>query len=432
MPKTGSPLPAISGDGWNRATTAGADDYRYKMIEKSALRFEEMPKPLAPGMSQEDLRTLMTLYVTNPWVYAAGARVASAIASVRRIFFVDGKRVPQEESRLGRIFLRPNPFPQTIEDLMESVGIDMTVIGWHWWEKIFDGKGEANENVIGVYRLRPDAVSIIPDAQHYWKGIRFKRTEDDIVELLPHQVVAFRNWSPVNDFAPVSGLFAAQSSVIWDIFGRTWNTSFFRNGALPEFVIKSKNRLDDDEELRVKTKFKNRAGHPDVWRDPIVLDDGLEIGNTAQSSREMEFAELMTKARDEILSSLKVPPAMVGVPISGGLGGFREQRHQFYQLTILPLLRKIEATINQFLAPKGESMKFAACGAAGDARYSDDQRGARRDRAAPQGLGRGLVAGPGSSTLECDRPSEKDGGSFHPEQGRRARKGGGRTGGHRR
>ena len=44
--------------------------------------------------------------------------------------------------------------------------------------------------------------------------------------------------------------------------------------------------------------------------------------------------------------------------ISGGLGGYTEQRQQFYQITVLPLLRKIESTINSWLAPEGEKMEW--------------------------------------------------------------------------
>lgn len=324
--------------------------------EGDGRRFDEMPKPIAPGLNRDDLATLMTLFTINPWVHAAVSRISSAVSSIRRVFLKDGKRVKPKDSFLGRLFQEPNPFPQTFDDLLELTAVDLSIVGWSVWEKILDKDG----NVGGIYRLRPDLVEIIPDEINYWKGILFHRSKTDAepVKLLPDEVIMFRTWNPINDFAPVSGLMAASGSATWDLFARTWNTSVFRNGALPEVVFKSKVRLNDETRERIKTTIKNMIGSPETWRDILILDDNIELVPFSKSPRDLEFDAMMTKARDEMLAALKTPPAMVGVAISGGLGGFKEQRHQFYQLTILPMLRKIESTINRFLAPPDEEFRF--------------------------------------------------------------------------
>lgn len=321
-------------------------------------RWDEMLAPPTPGVGQQDFSVLLSLYSSNPWVYAAANRCATAVSSVRRTYFktVDGKKVRSKDTNLQKLLETPNPF-QTFTDLIELTVIDLKTIGWSWWEKIFDEKPEDTKH---IWRLRPDRVKIRPDEERYWKGITFMRKEGKSVDLDPRELVQFRHWSPVNDFFPVSGLFAAQNSIIWELFGRAWNTSFFRNGAasFPEGVFESDQKLDEDIIKRIEERINNKIGHPDVWRSPLILDQGLRYVKTAFTQKDVQFPELMDRGRDETLAALGVPPAMVGVPIAGGLGGFREQRHQFYQNTILPLLRKIESTINRFLAVDGESMEF--------------------------------------------------------------------------
>jgi HK97 family phage portal protein len=341
-------------------SVAPAESYIEKLhtIEGDGRRWEELPSPPAPGVTQEDFSTILTLYTANPWIYAAVNRTSSAVSSVRRIFYEigpDGQRKRSKTTKLQRLLDRPNRW-QVWEDLIEQTVIDLRMLGWSYWEKVLTPDGKT----VALWRLRADRVKPIPDPDTYWSGIEFYRTPTDVITLGLDEFLSFRQWSPISDYYGVSGMFAAQTPATWDLYGRAWNTSVFRNGAaaMPEGVFLTKNRLDETTEKRIKAAIKNKIGHPDVWRDILILDNGLEFRPTAVSARDMQFVELMGQARDQILAAMGVPPAMVGVPVAGGLGGWREQRQQFYQITVLPLLRKIESTINRFLAPEGEAMAF--------------------------------------------------------------------------
>lgn len=346
-----------------RVESAGPGNYadlkKLFTADEDARRWDDTPRPAAAGVEQQDFALILTLYTANPWVYSATHRCASAVSSVRRKYFKtgpDGVKKESKDTKLEKLLEMPNPF-QTFEDLIELTIIDLKTIGWSWWEKIIDSD---TKDVLNLWRLRPDRVKVQPDPERYWKGIQFERKLGDFVELTPEELVPFRFWSPVNDFAPVSGLFASQNSIIWELFARAWNTSFFRNGAasMPEGVFESEQKVDEDVVKRIEERIKNKIGHPEVWRSPLVLDQGLKYKRTGNTMNDLQFSQMMDKSRDEILATLGVPPAMVGIPISGGLGGFREQRHQFYQNTILPLIRKLQATINRFLATDGETFEF--------------------------------------------------------------------------
>ena len=352
---------------WKSTSTGPVQDrheYRPETVQKlhavegDARRWDDLPKPPAPHVSESDFQLLLTLYTSNPWVYAAISRIASAVSSVRKTFFTktpDGKRTRSTETRLEKLLAKPNPW-QTWQDLVELLVVDIKTVGWSIWEIGFDELKTA----IGLWRLRPDRVSIDPDTSKYWQGITFERKLGEKIPIAPHEIVFFRHWSPVSDYHPISGLFASQVSVIWELFARAWNTSFFRNGAagMPEGLFETDKRIDEDTYKRIHESLKNKLGNPAVWRDILILDQGLKFKETARKQNELQFSEMLDKARDEILASLGVPPAMVGVPIAGGLGGFREQRHQFYQCTVLPLLKKIQSTINRSLAPADEEFEF--------------------------------------------------------------------------
>lgn len=331
-------------------------------LGEDARRYTEMPTPPAPGVSENDLKTILTLYSTNPWVYAPVNRIASAVSSVPRNYFrvVDGQKKKVSDTHLQKLLEKPNPW-QTFEDLIELTVIDLRLLGWSWWEKGFKEGNTDPDRPDAVWRLRPDRTKIIRNAETYWEGIEFQRDPTSkAIKLPPPELVPFRHWSPLSDYWGISGLFAAQTSVVWDLFARAWNKSFFRNGAstVSDGVFQTDSYLNDATYKRLITTLKNRRGTPDTWQNPLILDNGLKFLPHAQTARDMQFSELMERAREEILAALGVPPAMVGLPISGGLGGYREQRMQFYQITVVPVLIKLQSSINRNLGPEDEIFEF--------------------------------------------------------------------------
>jgi len=348
-----------------REVESGESAFRiYKTQTDDAARWDEMPTPIAGAEGPEMIRTLMTLYRASPWVYAAVRRKATAVSSVRwRVKKIDKESqkatvVPDSHRTtwLGRLLSEPNDF-QTWQDLIELCVIDLSIAGWHIWEKLRDP--ETGE-VRALWRLRPDRIRILADEREYWRGVQWIKSNGATVELGKGDVVFFRQWSPLNDYGPISGLYSAVGAATLEQWARTWNKSFFRNGAagLPEGVFETDARLDDERYERLKSTIQERLGHAEVWRSPLILDEGLRFKPTTIAQKDLQFAELMAQARAEILGTLEVPPAMVGVVEGAALGNFREQRHAFYSGTVLPLLRKIEATINRYLAPPEEEFEF--------------------------------------------------------------------------
>lgn len=331
-------------------------------VEKASFATDPTQEQPAPGVSQHDLRNLLALYAASEWTHAAIERKQAAVASIRRVFKKKNEngewvRAKPGETHLENLLNRPNKV-QIWSDFVELTITDRSLVGWAVWEKAFEDD-DVTKKVVGLKRLRPDRVRIDPDEVEYWKGIEFEQTPGNWTQIPSEKIFMIRNWSPYADYWPVSGAMASQSSAIWEFFGKAWNTSFFRNGAagMPEGVFETEHSLDEAQIDRIKSSIEDRIGHPDVWRSILILHSGLKYNKTASTPKDVQFAELMERARDAMLATQGVPPAMVGVAVSGA-GNFQEQKSYFYQLTVVSEAKRIEESINLWLAPEGERMEF--------------------------------------------------------------------------
>lgn len=338
------------------------EDGKQKTEKASGSGTDPMMEQPAPGINPGDLKTLLALYTSSEWTNSAIERKISAVTTIRRIFKKknsDGKfeRAEPGETHLENLLNRPNKV-QIWSDFAELIIIDLSLCGWTFWEKSFEN-GDPKGKVNGLKRLRPDRIKIVPDPKDYWKGIDFEQSPG-VARFIPAEnLFTMRNWSPFADYWPVSPSMASQTSAIWEFYGKAWNNAFFRNGAagMPEGVFQTEYPLSEQQVDQVETAIKNRLGHPDVWRSILILHSGLKFNKTAFTQHDIQFAELMDRARDAQLATQGVPPAMVGVAVSGA-GNFQEQKAYFYQLTVVGLAKRIEESINLWLAPEDERIEF--------------------------------------------------------------------------
>ena len=82
------------------------------------------------------------------------------------------------------------------------------------------------------------------------------------------------------------------------------------------------------------------------WREILI---GKEMG---LSPKDMDFLELKNMSARDIALCFGVPSQLVGVPDSQTYNNVSEARLALYEDTIIPLIRRVESDMNEWLAPR--------------------------------------------------------------------------------
>jgi PBSX family phage portal protein len=133
-----------------------------------------------------------------------------------------------------------------------------------------------------------------------------------------------------------------------------YNTLFFENGAIPDLGIIFENSEPSDEQIEAfKTFFaKTFKGVKNAHRTIILSAQPSLDGKDAHirieklsENKDLSFEKLKAINRDDIVAAHNVPPRLVGIVNSGGLGGQGElmgQLHSFNEICIKPKQEIIE------------------------------------------------------------------------------------------
>src|SRR3972149_767191 len=92
-----------------------------------------------------------------------------------------------------------------------------------------------------IWAARPDRMRVIPNAQNYVAGFEYgSMTPGSGKRYRPDEVVWFRNFNPLDEFAGLSPVAPGRLSIDMAQDAATHNRMVFKNGLLGDSVITSK------------------------------------------------------------------------------------------------------------------------------------------------------------------------------------------------
>jgi HK97 family phage portal protein len=155
--------------------------------------------------------------------------------------------------------------------------------------------------------------------------------------------------------------YAAKQSIGTLLATGDYNASFFSNGARPDFALKTKSALDDQQAQLLRSTWISRHGGANNAHLPAILTGGLEIEQLTLSPVDSKILEIANANLEEVCRVLGVPPFMVGSTektTSWGTGQENMGRG-FVKYTLLRDLRKFEQEFNRKLWPVREKFFIA-------------------------------------------------------------------------
>ena len=243
--------------------------------------------------------------------------------------------------------------------LFETVAAQLLLHGNAYVQILRGAGGPGNGDVAELFALRPDRVSIIPDARgwpavyHYRAGEAVEAIDANGPDGRP-QIVHIKGYHPLDDHYGLGCLGAAAEAIAVHNAATRWNRALLDNGARPSGALVydpgDGSMLAPEQFARLKAELESAYQGPGNSGRPMLLEGGLSWQSMALTPADMDFAGLKEAAARDIALAYGVPPMLLGLPGDNSYANYREANKALWRLTLLPLATTICEAIGQGLA----------------------------------------------------------------------------------
>ncbi len=229
----------------------------------------------------------------------------------------------RQKTLLTLLNSRPNPF-QSVQEFRTNLFTDF----------LLDGNAFIYYDGTFLYHLPAASVEILPDKKTFIKGFRYGGSQD----FGANEVTYFKDISSTSIYRGTSRIRAAERNINILYKMQTFQDNFFKNGAVPGFVLTTENTLSqvakDKTLMNWITKYRPEEG----GKKPMIIDSGLKPSQLFTSTfKDMDFDVSIKTHNVKILETLGVPPVILD---GGNQANISPNLRLFYLETIMPIVRK--------------------------------------------------------------------------------------------
>ncbi len=215
---------------------------------------------------------------------------------------------------------------------------------------------DARGDVVELFALRPERVSVEPDAGGWPVAYRYTvgpRSVRLLAEEPRPQVVQIKAFHPLDDHVGLGCLGAAAGAIALHNAAAQWNTALLDNAARPSGALVydpgDGSTLSREQFERLQGQMdESFAGARNAGR-PMLLEGGLKWQALSMTPADMDFAGMKASAAREIATAFGVPPMLLGLPGDATYANYKEANRALWRQTILPLAGTILAGLSQGL-----------------------------------------------------------------------------------
>ncbi len=227
---------------------------------------------------------------------------------------------------------RPNPY-MDISTFWRLVIMDF----------LMDGNSFIHFDGSNLFHLPACEVTIVPDERGYINSFEYNNTVLKVSEVIHVKDNSFKSV-----IRGQSRLNSALNSILRRETMLDFQESFFNNGAVVGLVVETDQILGKRLRERQEQEWQNKYNPKSGGSSPIILDGGMKIKETSNTNfREMMFMENIDGFEDKIAKALGVPKVLLE---SGNNANIRPNVDLFFNMTIIPLMRKFEAAFEAYFA----------------------------------------------------------------------------------
>ena len=336
-------------------------------------------------------------YKRNAVVYSAVREIARTAPSARLQVHKrlgQGQTEIQEADPIQGLLDFPNP-GQSHYDFLETLITYLNLDG-----NAYIIREREDGLTTAMWLPRPDLMSAVVDSRksifeaNALLGYAYTAQNGEKLYFLPEDVIHIKYPNP-ND--PHGGmgrghppLMAAAADADNDNNQTSFIKQFFKNGAVPSGIIKSKNILDDTEVKRIQSRIGEQYAGETNWHKVMVLDADAEYQQTGLNLDEMVFPDLRAISETRICAAFKVPPVLIGVKAgldAATYSNYALARRALWEDNIIPTTTKLAEALTRALSDELEADVIIVADYSGVVALQDDRtnRFARANQAVSGG-----------------------------------------------
>ena len=165
----------------------------------------------------------------------------------------------------------------------------------------------------------------------------------------------------------MSPLVAAASNIDSHNLTNRHNVSLLSNGARPSgaVIFKPKDetgstvQLSDTQRAQILADMETRFSGTNNAGRPMLLEGDFSFQQMGMSPKDMDFSVLKKMSAIDIALCFGVPAQLVGIPDAQTYNNMPEARLALYEETIIPILRRIQSDLNEWLTPQfGDDLRL--------------------------------------------------------------------------
>ena len=284
---------------------------------------------------------------------------------------------PIPDEQVPDYMVHANP-DASFDDLISSATYDYWEIGNGYLEAVANLRGELTE----MYQVLGETIFLRPP-RHFYRYLQyyggsqteFKRFSRDANGKVTPGMIHFRFANNRSTQYGYPDWANAIPILTLNQQGLDWNSRFFSQGGMPEYVImiSGPEVSISKETMEAARTFWQKNYNGEEGQHKVLLMTAQTKGKAAGAAKidferitpefkDQDFTILRRDTRDEILSSHGTPPRIMGVVAHGQLGGTGEiygQMQVFRDVEITPAQHNIESKLNSTLfANTGMKIKF--------------------------------------------------------------------------
>tara|TARA_R100001460_G_scaffold41877_3_gene77804 strand:- start:15363 stop:17699 length:2337 start_codon:yes stop_codon:yes gene_type:complete len=305
-------------------------------------------------------------YQQNAVVYKCINEIANGASAVDLCVYDDDIKL--DAHPLLNLLDRPNPL-QAGNEYFKSLYSFLLIAGNSYALRVGAENGEPRE----LYLLRPDRVKVkpsnnmIPRGYIYEVGGKVIKEYDVDPQTGQSEVKHFKLWNPIDDYYGLSPIHSASTDIDQHNFAAKHNVSLLMNGARPSgaIVFKPKDesgqsvQLTEYQRAQLLQDMQVRFQGTDNSGRPMLLEGDFDWKEMGLSPKDMDFLQLKNMSARDIAMCFGVPSQLIGIPDAQTYSNIQEARLALYEETIIPLIRRVESDLNEYLAPLyGESINL--------------------------------------------------------------------------
>ena len=230
-------------------------------------------------------------------------------------------------------------------DLWRATETYLSLWGAAYWYLRLDAFGRATE----IWPLRTDRVALIPDRDDYIRGYLYTSPTGAMQPLLPDEIVRFRYFNPLDDYAGFSPIAPVRLTVDMGYDALVSNRSGMQNDGVPGVAFTAAVAPTEEEIQRIYTQWADRYAGPRNARKPIVLGEGMSVENLGFSPRDMQYLQAMRWTVEDVARAYNVPKPLLHDLERATYANIETARRMFWETAVVPELNYFETVLNDSL-----------------------------------------------------------------------------------